>query len=141
MPLPFSDPVVALHFDVVIDGVPMGSFTACEGLGIEYEVLDHQEGGQLGSPIHLLGKKKFTNVRLTRPIDGSTPDIAIWFDTVRLNPLRTTAQITALTTNGFPLRIWNLFDVVPVRWTGPQFRADGNNVATESLELAHHGFY
>jgi len=141
MPLPFSDPVISLHFDVIIDGCPIGSFTSCEGLGAEYETLPVVEGGQNGSTIHLLGKMKFTNIKLTRALDAYTPDIAIWFDTIMLNPLRMTAQIMALTTDGTPLRIWNLFDVVPIRWTGPQFRADGNSVATETLELAHHGFY
>jgi phage tail-like protein len=136
-----ADPVLSLHFDVIIDGVPIGSFTGCEGLGAEYDVAEHIEGGQNGSPIKLLGKMKYTNIKLTRALDLYTPEIAVWFDTVRINPLRTCAQITALTTDGLPLRMWQIFDVVPIRWTGPQFKADGNSVATETLELAHHGFY
>ena len=28
----------------------------------------------------------------------------------------------------------------PFRWTGPSFSAEGNAVAKETLELAHHGF-
>jgi phage tail-like protein len=103
--------------------------------------MEHVEGGQNGSPIKLLGKMKYTNIKLTRALDMYTPEIAVWFDTTRINPLRTCAQITALTTDGLPLRLWQIFDVVPIRWTGPQFRADGNSVATETLELAHHGFY
>ena len=100
------------------------------------------EGGQLGSQIHLPGKMKFTNVKLTRPIDIFTIDLAIWFNTITINPFgRITAQIVAQTTDGEPLRVWNLFDVFPVRWTGPSFNASGNQVATETLELAHHGFY
>jgi hypothetical protein len=30
--------------------------------------------------------------------------------------------------------------VIPVRWSGPQLSLDSPKVATETLELAHHGF-
>src|SRR5262245_31025791 len=138
----FTDPVVNIHFDVILDGAPMGSFTQCDGLGVEYEMKEIVEGGQLGAHIHLPGKMKYTNVKLTRPIDIFTIDLAVWFDTMMLNPMgRMPAQIVAQTTDGSPLRTWNLFDVFPVRWTGPQLNASGSQVATETLELAHHGFF
>ncbi len=135
------DPVISLHFEVIIDGCPIGSFTECSGLGAEYAVKDHEEGGQNGAIVKLLGKLKFPNITLKRALDMNSPPIAIWFDTIRLNPLRTTAQIVALTPDGLPARVWHIFDVVPVKWTGPQFSSTGNAVAIETLELAHHGFY
>jgi phage tail-like protein len=135
------DPVVSLHFDVIIDGCPIGSFTECSGLGAEYAVKDHEEGGQNGALVKLLGKLKFPNITLKRALDAESTPISVWFDTIRLNPLRTTAQIVASTPDGIPLRVWHIFDVVPVKWTGPQFSSTGNSIATETLELAHHGFY
>jgi hypothetical protein len=30
--------------------------------------------------------------------------------------------------------------VVPVRWTGPALNLDSPKVATETIEIAHHGF-
>ena len=35
---------------------------------------------------------------------------------------------------------WTLTGVIPVRWTGPSLSVDSPKVATETLELAHHGF-
>jgi hypothetical protein len=35
---------------------------------------------------------------------------------------------------------WGLIDVVPVRWTGPSLNPDSPKVATETVEIAHHGF-
>ena len=35
---------------------------------------------------------------------------------------------------------WQLEGVIPVRWSGPQLSPDSPKVATETLELAHHGF-
>ena len=35
---------------------------------------------------------------------------------------------------------WWLDGVIPVRWSGPSLNLDSPKVATETLELAHHGF-
>ena len=35
---------------------------------------------------------------------------------------------------------WGLVGVIPVRWTGPSLNLDTPKVATETLEIAHHGF-
>jgi len=35
---------------------------------------------------------------------------------------------------------WNLEGVYPVKWTGPSLDAAGNQIAVETLELAHNGF-
>ena len=35
---------------------------------------------------------------------------------------------------------WGLLDVVPVRWTGPSLNVESPKVATETIEIAHHGF-
>jgi len=136
------DPVVNINFDVIIDAAPMGTFSQCEGLGVEYQMHTVEEGGQLGSFIHLPGKKKYTNIKLTRPIDLTTPELAVWFETMMLNPLsRLPAQIIAQTSDNMPIRVWNLFDVFPVRWTGPTLNVAGNQVATETFEIAYHGFF
>ena len=35
---------------------------------------------------------------------------------------------------------WGCSASIPVRWTGPSLNLDSPKVATETLELAHHGF-
>jgi hypothetical protein len=55
-------------------------------------------------------------------------------------PTRKTAIIEARTLDGTVVASWALSGVVPVRWSGPQLSADSPKVATETLELAHHGF-
>jgi phage tail-like protein len=34
---------------------------------------------------------------------------------------------------------WNFSEAFPVKWTGPDLKADSNTVAFETIELAHHG--
>jgi phage tail-like protein len=53
---------------------------------------------------------------------------------------RTTAEITALGVDGQTITAWKLKGVIPVRWQGPSLNVENAKVATETLELAHHGF-
>ena len=53
---------------------------------------------------------------------------------------RTTGHIQAMRGDGSVVAAWGLLDVVPVRWTGPSLNPDSPKVATETLEIAHHGF-
>ena len=38
------------------------------------------------------------------------------------------------------IREWAFYEAFPVKWSGPTFAASGKDVATETLEIAHHGF-
>jgi phage tail-like protein len=53
---------------------------------------------------------------------------------------RTTAHVSAMTADGTVVARWGLLDVVPVKWQGPSLGTDSPKVATETLEVAHHGF-
>lgn len=134
-----GDPVVSVNFNVVVDGFDLGSFTSCEGLGAEIEVMPYEEGGQMGTAYQLPGRRKYTNIKLGRAFDRDSGKLASWF--AAFDPkTRTTATITAMTPKREKVGEWSIVDVFPVRWTGPQFKTDGSAIATESLELAHTGF-
>jgi hypothetical protein len=53
---------------------------------------------------------------------------------------RPTAHIAALRADGSRVASWGLMDVLPVSWTGPSLDPASPAVATEVLEIAHHGF-
>jgi phage tail-like protein len=139
-----DDPATGLRFEVKVDGVDIGSFTGCEGLGAEYEVFEYMEGGENGYVHRLPGRLKFTPVKLTRPVDersgSSSGGLAAWFSQLKDQVERKTASITAVDARGGQIAQWNLVGVYPSRWTGPSLSSDGNNVPKESIELAHHGF-
>ena len=40
---------------------------------------------------------------------------------------------------GARIRAWSFFMAYPVKWTGPDVNAGGNEFMTESLEIAHSG--
>jgi phage tail-like protein len=135
-----SDPAVTVCFSVVVDGHDLGAFMTCDGLGVEVEIKSVEEGGNNGFIHQLGGRMKYTNVKLSRPINLDSPKVASWISGMNGTVKRTTAHIVAMTAEGKRVATWNLEGVVPIRWTGPQFSTDSPKVATETLELAHHGF-
>lgn len=143
-----NDPGTQFRFVVTIDGKQIGDFTALEGLSAEYNVTAYSEGGENGFEHRLPGQLKYSTIKLSRPLDAkSTRDgggLAAWFTTLAQSNSRTnatrTAVITAFDGNGQKIASWNLANAYPFRWTGPSFSSDGNAVAKETLELAHHGF-
>ena len=128
------------RFTVSIDGIALGTWTKCEGLAVEYEVFEYQEGGFNDYVHRLPGRRKYPNVKLTRPLDQDSPTIVQWVSKMVTKVERKHAEITVLDANGAVVCRWNLTDVCPVKWTGPTLDATGNQVATETLELSHNGF-
>ena len=141
-------PGTQFRFAVTIDGKDVGEFTALEGLSAEYHVQPYAEGGENGFEHRLPGQLKYTTIKLTRALDAKSArdggGLASWFTKLgrydgRSSATRT-AAITAFDPAGKKIACWNLVDAYPFRWSGPSFSADGNAVAKETLELAHHGF-
>jgi phage tail-like protein len=139
----FADPAntaVSVYFDVRVDGRELGAFTGCDGLGVEIVMEQREEGGVNGYVHQLPGRMKYTNVKLTRPVNADSMKVVAWFASMQGVVQRTTAQITIKSHDAAPVHTWTLMGVVPVRWTGPSMSVDSAKVATETLELAHHGF-
>jgi phage tail-like protein len=137
-----TEPANSIRFDVRIDGVTIGSFTGIEGLAVEYEVKTYEEGGQNGFVHQLPGRLKYSNLKLTRPVDKESKELAAWFGKLRRGQgtKRQTAAVVAFNDNREVVAEWNLAGVYPVRYTGPSFSTETAKVATETLELAHNGF-
>jgi phage tail-like protein len=135
------DSAVSLRFSVVIDHrVTLGSWTKCEGLTVEWEVQEYREGG-LNDFVHRLpGRRKYQNIKLTRPVDVGSREVAAWISKAAGPAAGHTAQIAVLDGEGIPIAVWDVIDVWPTRWTGPNMDVNSKDVAFETLELAHNGF-
>lgn len=131
---------IAVAFVVKIDDESLGSFNSCDGLGCEFVMETREEGGNNSVIWQLPTRIKYSNVKLSRPVTKQSEKITAWFASMANGVKRKTATIEARTLEGTVITRWSLVDVVPVRWTGPQLTVDSPKVATETLELAHHGF-
>ena len=134
------EPAVSVCFSVTIGSQDLGTFISCEGLGIEVVLEQREEGGFNGQVWQLPTRLKYSNVKLSRPLGPETTKVAEWFASMVTGVKRRTATITARNAKNEPVATWNLAGVVPVRWTGPSLNVESPKVATETIEIAHHGF-
>lgn len=136
-----DDPAISLYFKVTIDDHDLGSFTSCRGLSFDVAVESVEEGGNNGYVHKLPGRISYSNVTFTRAINGDSARLARWFASMNGTVRRTTASITAMSAHGDgDIATWTLQGVIPVRWSGPELDAERGAVATETFEIAHHGF-
>jgi phage tail-like protein len=138
-----TDPAVSVCFVVKLDDIELGAFTTCEGLGAEIVIEQREEGGNNSFVWQLPSRIKYPNIKLTRPLTKDTEQVAKWIaKTVGRGTatLARTGSIHAMRADGTVVARWNLLSVLPVRWTGPSLNAESAKVATETIEIAHHGF-
>lgn len=135
-----EEPAVTTCWSVAVDAQWLGTFISCEGLGMEVVLEQREEGGNNGFVWQIPTRIKFSNIKLSRPVCADTAKVMNWLAAMTLKVAPQTATITARTAQGHPVVAWSLMGVVPVRWTGPSLNADSPKVATETIELAHHGF-
>jgi phage tail-like protein len=139
--------VTGASFLVEVDGVEIGRFMEVSGLELTIAVEEVTEGGE-NSYVHKLpGRMSWPNLVLKRGITQND-SLLTWANkssgeqfAANGNKLdRSTAAITLVGAGGERLRAWNFDGAFPVKWTGPSFAVDSNEMAVEELEVAHHGF-
>ena len=135
-----DDPGQQNRFKVIVDSLPLGNFSKCEGLKATYDIKAYEEGGQNGFVHHLPGRIRYENITLTRPIDGQSKGVATWFASFRVAVKRAHAQIAVLDAAGNEVMNWTLSGVVPVSWSAGGVDVSANSGVTETLVLAHEGF-
>ena len=133
-------PALALRFRAWMPGLADATFTGVEGLNAKYQVEKYKEGGNAGHTHRLPLRLKYKNVKLTRPVDMDSFRIGVWFQSVQFHKLPLGGFIKLFDANGMPVVTYTLLGVFPIKYTGPKLKADGNDVAHETLEIAHTGF-
>lgn len=135
-----AGPAQQNRFKVMIDGLPLGDFTKCEGLKASYEMKAYSEGGQNHFVHQLPGRVSYENVTLTRPITEASKAVAAFFASFQVAVRRSNAQISVMDSAGSEVMSWVLGGVVPVSWSASSADADAAGVITETLVLSHTGF-
>ena len=135
-----NDPYLSFNFFVEIEGLIVGGFSEVGGLQVETQVHDYQEGGQNEFVHRLPGPARYpSNLVLKR---GLTDAQTLWSwhqDVIAGEIERRNGTIYLLDRAGVPAKWWDFKQAYPVKWSGPELRADSNAVAVETIELAHRG--
>jgi len=134
------DPALSYKFAIEIAGITESFFTSCEGLKLEREVVDYKEGGTNNFIYKFPGRMKQENIRLKRGVTFS-PALWDWFMTGARTGTAIRKNLSVLVSDpaGIIAQRWDVLSAWPVRYEGPELRADKHRGRLELVEFAHHG--
>lgn len=134
-----TDPYLGVRFHVELDSLLVAGFAEVQGLEVELETEEYEEGG-VNNYTHVLPKRvTYPNLTLRR---GMTDSEELWNwmnDSVYGTAARKNGRIILLDSTGREAQGWEFLGGYPVRWEGPELAADQGDVAIETLEIAHRG--
>ena len=133
------DPYLNFNFLVEIGGITRAAFQECNGFDSTIDVIEHREGGENTTLRKHPGMTKYSNIVLKR---GVTDDKELYewhHQTIRGKLKRKDGYILLLDRIGQEVARWHFVRAWPSKWVGPTLNAEGNDVAVETLELAHEG--
>jgi phage tail-like protein len=133
-------PLVKFHFQVEWGGTKIG-FTEVSGLDVETEIVEYRDGASPEySKIKMPGMQKFSNITLKRGTFKSDNEYFAWWNTVKLNTIeRRDITISLLNEEHDPVVTWKVKSAWPTKIQSTDLKADGNEVAIESMEIVHEG--
>jgi phage tail-like protein len=132
------DPYRVFRFVVEIDGTEAGGFRAVSGVERQTQVEPYREGGVNDFEHQLVVKTTYPPLVLRRGLVGAW--LWDWHQEVIAGRVRRrTVSVLLLDEAGQEAWRWVCVGAYPVKWTGAELDALSDAVATESVELAHHG--
>ena len=133
-------PLSKFHFSVEWGGTQIG-FTEVTGLDVETEVIEYRQGASPEySKIKMPGMQKYGNITMKRGTFAGDNEFYDWWNTVQLNQIeRRDITISLLNENHEPVVVWKVRAAWPSKIQTTDLKADGNEVAIESMEIVHEG--
>jgi phage tail-like protein len=129
-------------FSVDIEGVAADVvFQEVSGLDVETQPIEYRAGrSPTFSTVKMPGISKYGSVTMKRGIFAKDNKFFDWYAKIRASSAtRATVTIRLLDESGNPTMVWTLANAWPSKITATDFEAEGNEVAVETLELAHEG--
>jgi phage tail-like protein len=133
-------PLPKFHYLVQWGGERLG-FTEVTGLDVQIEAIEYREGSSPEyAKVKMPGMQKFSNLTLKRGTIAGDTDFYKWVKTISLNKVeRRDIIISLLNESHEPVITWKAKNTFPIKLQATDLKADGNEVAIETLELAHEG--
>ena len=135
-----TDPFRSFYFQLEIDGIASGGFSECSGLTADGDAVDYREGTDFQPNVRkLTGLRKYGPITLKR---GVTPNKDLWawyLNIVNGIPDRRNVTVILLNEQRQPVLRWHAENAWLNKIEAPSFKASGNEVAMESVEIIHEG--
>ena len=132
-------PLVRFQFHVVYDNMEF-TFQEVSGLSSETQVIEYRHNNsKVFDTIKMPGIQKLGNVTLKKGIFKGDDDLWKNFNAIKNTAKKTTVVISLLDESNAVAMSWNLSNAFPTKITATDMKADSNEVAIETMEIAHEG--
>jgi phage tail-like protein len=111
------------------------------GLDMEAQPIEYRHGDSKEfSVIKMPGIKKTGNVTMKKGVFKADNKFWDWFSKIKMNTIkRVPVTISLLDESEKATMVWTLTNAWPTKITGTDLKSDGNEVAVETIEIAHEG--
>ena len=115
------------------------AFQEVSGMDKEVQIIEYRASNSaLFSTIKMPGIAKYGNVTMKRGILVNDNSFWDWMDQIKMNTIaRRTVLIKLLDETGAVTMQWQLLNAWPTKITGSDLKSDGNEVAVDTIEIAH----
>ena len=115
------------------------AFQEVSGLDAETQVIEYpKSNSNLFSTQKMPGIAKYGNITLKRGVFVNDNSFWNWYHEISMNTIkRRTVIIKLLDERGKSTMQWELNNAWPTKITSTDLKSDGNEVAVDTLELAH----
>jgi len=134
-------PVPRFHFQVDWGGAKI-SFTEVTGLVMEREKIEYRHSDSKDfNKIAMPGLVKNNNITMKRGKFEGDFDYNTWLEDVANERVegRRDVIVRLLNEKHVPVAAWSAVRCFPVKITAPDLKSDANEIAVESIEVAHEG--
>ena len=133
-------PLPKFQFEVKWDSNVM-SFQEVSGLDVEAQPIEYRAGdSKTHATVKMPGLKKYGNVTMKKGVFKGDNKFWDWFNQIKMNTIkRVPVTISLLDEEGKPTMVWTLANAWPSKISGTDLKAEGNEVAVETIEVVHEG--
>jgi len=135
-------PIPKFNFTVSFSDLGDMSFQEVSGLDLETQFIEYRTGDSQSLITQKIpGLKKHSNITLKKGVFVDDTKLWEWWQDVQTDPSnnRQTITISLNDEEQNPLISWMVENAFPVKISGPDLKSDQNEIAVESVELAHEG--
>lgn len=115
------------------------TFQEVSGMDVENQIIEYRKSNSpLFSTEKMPGIAKYGNVTMKRGIFVNDSTFWAWHSQITMNTIkRRTVLIKLLDENGNITMQWQLNNAWPTKITSTDLKSDGNEVAVDTIEIAH----
>jgi len=134
-------PLPRFHYQVDWGGTRL-NFTEVTGMDQQVEVIEYRHSDSKDfSKVKMPGMRKYSNLTMKRGKFEGDFGYNDWIDEIANE--RATARrdvvIRLMNEKHEPVAVWKAVSCFPVKITAPDLKSDANEVAIETVEVAHEG--